>query len=279
MFSSEWLEKTYSAFKWIEDPFTREGFERYKKILESMDKIVEHKWIREVIEKRDKIRIIDLCGGTGLAGIALAKKIVGLGKKVDVTIVDLRSSALEKAREFSVRELGYSVETIEMNVLDIHRLDRKYDIALLWGHTTPHFSPWDYARLCAGLTKILDRESVYIYEETDRFYTIAMMGYKYFLIEAVSDENIVATIHVSRDPLTGYIVRKAVDLITRKTADLHTYLWDISSSACITWMFFQDIDFIPETRYRGYIVAYKPFSSSIVEKILFTKPTMINKQL
>ena len=51
--------------------------------------------IQEEYKNQDKIRILDMCTGSGCIGISLAK----LGKKVEVTAVDLSKEALMVARE------------------------------------------------------------------------------------------------------------------------------------------------------------------------------------
>ncbi len=272
------LERLYRVYRWVEDPFTREGFERYRSILDSMEKVIEHKWVREVVSGRVLVRIIDLCGGTGLAGTALSKKILGLGKDIELTVVDLRRDALEKTVVFGEKELGLKPETIACDALEIYRLGREYDIALLWGYTTPHFSPWDLARLFAGASKILCSNGVFVYEETDRFQSIFIRGYKDFLVERLADDSIVATIHKSRDPLSGYIIRTAVDLIKKDVIDMKVYLWDIASSATLAWMFFENVDFIPKTRYSGCIVAYKPRRTMLVDSILTSIPDILKEK-
>jgi hypothetical protein len=77
MFDPESLKKIYTLFRWPED-LSKEGKERYERALEEFGKIISHRWIEEVL-RRGKVRIVDICSGTGVGGIALAKRVVELG--------------------------------------------------------------------------------------------------------------------------------------------------------------------------------------------------------
>jgi len=129
------LEKLYSLISWVEDPETPQGIERYRQIRGDMEQLINHNWIKEFLKDRRIVRVIDVCSGTGLAGIALSKVLVEKGFEVKLTLVDLRSSALEKARKHGLRELGLEPSTLLADVTRPFELE-KQDIALMWGSTT-----------------------------------------------------------------------------------------------------------------------------------------------
>lgn len=105
---SEQPERFYRLIQWPEDPATPEGFKRYKGTLSLFEQLLKHEWLRELIERREPLRLIDLCSGTGLAGIAFAKVLRKAGCRTELALVDLRCSALEKGREFAIKELASS---------------------------------------------------------------------------------------------------------------------------------------------------------------------------
>ncbi|MCC6029553.1 MAG: hypothetical protein LM591_05400 [Candidatus Korarchaeum sp.] len=67
MFDPESLKKIYKLFRWPEDLSEGEGKERYEGALEEFGKIISHRWIEEVL-RRGKVRIVDVCSGTGGRG-------------------------------------------------------------------------------------------------------------------------------------------------------------------------------------------------------------------
>jgi hypothetical protein len=84
------------------------------------------------------VRVIDIRSGVELDGIALSKVLVEKGFEVKLTLLDLRSSALEKARKHGLRELGFKQSTLLTKVTQPLELE-KQDIALIVGfyNSTP----------------------------------------------------------------------------------------------------------------------------------------------
>ncbi len=279
-FSSEYMERLYRVFPWIDDPFTREGRIRYEKELHIMERIIDHEWIREVVDRSGgSVDIVDICGGSGIGGVAFAKVLRDkYGVETNLTVVDLRRDMLRKAEEFSKKELGYQARTVTWDILEKLELGRKYDFALMWGHSTPHFSPWDLVRVYANVSRLLKPYGLFIYDETDRVYTVFyLMGYGDVLPEYVEENRIVLTIHKGRDYRTGYFHRVAYDLTGREGVEMKVYMWDIAGSATLAWIFFNDIDYIPVSRpYSGAVLAYRPRKTIEPEEYLMNKPRILS---
>ena len=92
-----------------------------------------HPWIQDVLKDRKVVRVIDVCSGVGLAGIAFSKILRDRGFEVNLTLVDLRSRALEKARRFALKELGFEPKTTVLDITNPLNIFERYDVALLWG--------------------------------------------------------------------------------------------------------------------------------------------------
>jgi len=100
--------------------------------------------------------------------------------------------------------------------MDVALPDRKeyYDIALLWGHSTPHLNPWEMTRAYAAICHLLNDSGVMAMDETDRIYNIFYrVGYKDFLIEGETKYGLtVATIHMGYDEKRGVFNRTTYTL-------------------------------------------------------------------
>ena len=277
MNGSDYMERLYRLYPWPEDPYTIEGRKRYEESLNMFKNVVEHEWFKSLIESKSKLRIVDLCGGTGIGGVALSKVVVdNLKLDVELTVVDLRKSALDTARRFAKDTLGYEIRTLIHDVREEFSIETYYDVALLWGLTTPHFSPWDFIKVLANTAKILKQVSLFIYDEVDRIYTIYyLIGYKEVLPE-VGNDKLTLTLHRNREFKTGYMVRLIVDLLTRDYTEMKAYFWDLASSAAFTWIFFKDVDFIPVQRpYRGIIIARNPRKNINLSEFVRSKPKFL----
>jgi hypothetical protein len=71
-FTQTRLERIYAMLRWVEDPETSQGCERYQRILRDMEGLTAHPWIQYILRGRRMVRVIDVCSGTGLVGIALS---------------------------------------------------------------------------------------------------------------------------------------------------------------------------------------------------------------
>lgn len=256
------LSRFFSMFGWPEDPYAEEGRERFKTALEKMRNLVEHEYLKELVSTRDTIKVLELCGGTGIGGVALAKVIKDLGKSVELTVTDLREDALAKARKWGTEVLGITVNVEVVDARDVCRLGREYDIALLYGFSTPHFNPWDMARLLTSTSNSLVNDGVLVIEETDRRYSVFLQaGYKWTLVEsrAGDADNYVISYHVDYDMLTGEVRRLFTNTKEpTKFITMPMYFWGIAELATLTWLFFKDVDVLPMSRRSFMILGYSP---------------------
>lgn len=277
MSRSEYMENLYKLFPWAEDLSTAEGLKRYKDAVLELEIAAKHNWLKELIGRRRELKVVDLCSGTGIGGIALTKVLMNLGIRVSLTLVDLRRNALNKAIEFCSRELGFKPEILVHDVLEELELGTMFDISLIWGLTTPHFSPWDWIKVLANASRLLVSDGVFLYDESDRVYTIYhLIGYKDLLPELVGRDKVVLTIHKDKDFRSGYVTRLILNLMTRESEEMKIYFWDLASSAAFTWIFFNDVDYIPTRRpYSGIIVAKSPRHMLNLETLLKEKPLML----
>jgi SAM-dependent methyltransferase len=271
------LEKLYELFPWIEDPETPEGYERFKRTISDMEHLATHPWIQGVLGFKRTVKILDVCSGTGIGGVAFAKVLKTRGVDFELTMIDLRLSALEKAKKFSMRELSVEPEIIVADVTEPINLSEKFDSALLWGSTTPHFNPWTWIRVLSNVSSILVDDGVFIYDEADRVRSIIMTRFNEINPELVEEDKVVITVHGGRDARTGNLKSILLDLASDKRVVYSTYLWDIASSAAFTWVFFEDVDFVPlRSQYSGVVIAYKP-RRTIEPRTLHKTPRIISQ--
>jgi hypothetical protein len=112
------------------------------------------------------------------------------------------------------------------------------------------------------VAETLRDDGLFIMEEVDRRYIIFYLrGYMNIVPEVVEEESIALTIHAGYDMLKGTFRRAALDLLRGGKAIVSNfYYWGIAELMALSWLFFQDIDFIldPKGRMRGFILANRP---------------------
>ncbi len=278
--TSEELSRLYNLLGWPGDPYTREGRARYEETIKEAEKIINHEWLSATLKGRDSVKILDVCGGSGIAGAAFAKALKERGVKPKVIVIDLREEALNVARKFIEEEIGIKPETLALDVTRMHDANLNADLAVLWGLSTPHFSPWNLMKVISGIASNLVANGVLVIEEVDRHAGIFMTNrYQLVLPELVSESKVTVSVHEGRDPITGYVSRILVSLTSGETVRMKAYFWDIASVAAITWAFFKDVDFIPGKSGRhGYIIAKWPREALKPLDLSDEEPTLLKKQ-
>jgi hypothetical protein len=253
------LELLYRFIPWQEDPFTPEGRARYEFALKFFRELVRHKWFEDLVVRKE-LRVLDVCGGTGIGGVALAKALSEKGVKVRLTVLDLRESALKLAEKFSAEELGEASKTRKIDARAVRTLGERFDVVLLYGLSTPHFDAFSLVQLIASVASSLELDGVFLMEETDRFYSLTLLAtYKHIFYEGDERKGVVS-FHIDYDPLRGVEKRLFLNPFTGERAVAEMRHWDLPTTLALAWIFFEELDFASYlgARATGIILARRP---------------------
>ena len=108
--------------------------------MKHMEALLSSKRLQKLVERKG-VKVLEVCGGTGIGGIALSKVLADRGISVDLLVTDLRWEALEVARKFSYEETGREAGTVLIDAREIHTIREKFNLVLMYGLSTPHFNP------------------------------------------------------------------------------------------------------------------------------------------
>ena len=87
------IKNLYALDVWPMDPYSKRGQERFRKGIEVFNKLMKHDWLQKLV-KKGKIRIIEICAGTGIGGVALAKALEENNVNTQLLLTDIREDAL-----------------------------------------------------------------------------------------------------------------------------------------------------------------------------------------
>ena len=256
--ASKELSEFYSIFPWPDDPESKEGKEYFAKTLKFMEKLVGHLWIKDLLKKKE-VKILEICGGVGFGGIALAKLLLDKNIDVEITITDLRRDALEKAKNWGKKIEIEKIKTIVMDAKEIHNIKDNFDIVLLYGLSTPHFDPWELIKVFTSVSEILKNKGIFVIDEFDRRYSIFLhTGYKWVLAEGNENEFSVS-FHTGYDLRRGTFKRTYINFKAPiKPVTMETFMWGLAEVCALTLVFFNDVDLIPLEGTRHFIIGHTP---------------------
>ncbi len=252
------LIQFYSVFPWFDDPGSERGRAYFEETLAAMGRLLEHPWMG-ALSARGRAEVLELCGGAGFGGVALAKLLTEKGVDVKLTITDLRPDVLERARTFGAEELGKVPETQVLDARKVHELGKNLDIVLLYGLSTPHFDPWGLTELLASVGEALKDEGLFVVEESDRRYRIfLMLGYKWALAES-AEEVLTVSFHTGYDRYRGTVRRHYIDFGSGSgPVEMETFMWGLAEVGAFMWCFFREVDFLQLRGERHFILGNGP---------------------
>ncbi len=274
------LDALYRHLAWHmrpDDPLARERFV----VLQDVFRGLVQSRLSGLVESRNVVSVLDVAAGTGIAGVALASVLAGLGKRVRLVVTDARSGDLELASEWlKLAKVENNVE-VETIVADATRLVERvkgcFDIALLWGSSIPHFSPWSLALIVAGIRDLQHESSALLIDQRDLLPQILFTNtYEHLHLTSPVNEETgegLLAVHNGYDQMRG-MVQKAYYKLPGLAfvGTFPTRLWDVPSIAAITWLFYQEIH-IEAYKWRKelkVIVAQKPRKNAPSNKDLWS---------
>ncbi|AMQ18485.1 class I SAM-dependent methyltransferase [Thermococcus peptonophilus] len=256
------LEELYRYLNWRMNPAdkrARDRFERIKEFFESISDGLPHGG-----------RILDICAGTGVAGVALAKAT----RAKLLTVLDARKDDLELASEWlKIADINPKLNLVQGDARETAKLVGEHDVAVLWGYTMPHFDPFDAVRLFANVASILSDDGVFIIEDMDRVYWILYRaGYKKFLIEGRRENYTIASMHEGYDFARGTFKRGYYIIPGfKKISDVDFHYWDLATQLAIGGVFFKEAELITQEEHGrkvGDILLFRKPRKKVAEEIL-----------
>lgn len=226
------LEELYRYLRWRMDPEDERAQIRFRRIVEVFEKLKKENLLP------NEPRVLDLCTGTGIAGVAMAK---ATGAKA-ITVLDAREEDLKKVKKWiEIAGLDLEPKIVVGDAREVSKLVGEHDIALLWGLTMPHFDAFDAVKLFANVALTLSKDGIFLLEESDRVYGIFyQIGYKDILIETKTEEYTLMSVHEGYDPIRGVFKRTYYKLPGfEKVSEQEHRLWDLASQLAIGSVFFK----------------------------------------
>jgi len=245
------VEKVLELIEWPEDIDTKKGRERFQYAIRSF---------RNLDFPQKKYVILEVAGGSGIGGIALAKSLMERNCEIsELVITDIREKILEKAREFSKRELGFEAKTYVIDAKDLHKLGIKADIVLMYGNSHATFSTLDMIKFLSSASLSLKDDGILLIQGTNMFLAyIINMGYKYVLSERATDDKVLISVHGGYDEIRGMFKRIFIDLISRAKADVEIKFWDFAEILGLCKIFFKEAILEKIESYKGIVICKYP---------------------
>ncbi|ASJ08784.1 SAM-dependent methyltransferase [Thermococcus siculi] len=225
------MDEFYRHFRWWMEPDDERAVKRFHAIF-------------EFFKGRGKASsVLDLCAGTGIAGVAAAKAL----SASNLTLVEAREKDLVRVVEWVEREgLQLSLNPVVGDVLKLPSLVEEHEVALLFGHSMPHFDPFQAVKLFAGVALVLSDTGRFFVEETDRIYRFLYRSvYQPFRVEARGEGYSIISLYEGYDVERGMEKRGYYKVPGfEKILEIEVRPWDVASQLAIGRIFFEDVNMV-----------------------------------
>lgn len=202
------------------------------------------------------LSVLDVAAGSGIAGVAISKVLMDFGRKVALTLSDVRDDDFPFAGQWAkVAGIDLKINCQVLDAKNLHELEEKFDIVILWGFSTPHFSPKKLIRVFSSVSKVLKKEGVFLVQEKDRVFEIFYRNdYRSFLPEG----NGIVSVDEGYDRGEGCFIRGYYYLESfRPIARSRVRMWDTPLTAAILEIFFSKVEIV-DTPVSDIVVAIGP---------------------
>ena len=244
------LSKLFELIGWPEDFESGAGRERFEEAL---------RLFKGLNFPEKNYTILEVAGGTGIGGIALAKSLMERNSRIDKLIItDLREEALGKAKEFSRRELGIEAETHVLDAREVHKLGVRADIILMYGNSHPHFSTLDMVRFLSSASLSLKDDGILLIQGMNALLHVIRSGYRDVLVEKVTENKALISLHAGYDEVRGTFRRVYLDLISGNRVEVDLKFWDFAEILGLCRVFFREASLVKMDSYRGVVVCKYP---------------------
>ncbi|WP_297501826.1 class I SAM-dependent methyltransferase [Thermococcus sp.] len=244
------MEEFYRHFRWWMEPSDEKAIERLWSIVRFF----------ESYEKASSV--LDLCAGTGIAGVAAAKAL----SASKLTLVEMRRKDARKVSSWiKMAGINPELKVIAEDILELPSLVGKHDVAVLFGRSMPHFDPFQAVKLFAGVALVLGEDGRFFIEETDRIYRfLYRRAYEPVRVEIRREDYSIISLY------EGYKVERGVERRGyyrlpgfEKVMDMDLRPWDLASLLAIGKVFFSDAELIKREMHG---------IAEVSDVMLFSKP-------
>ncbi len=257
------LSSLYEGLGWFEAPGDPRAVDRFNAVRAFARALLGGPL--SDLASRGRVRVVDVMGGTGIAGVAFASALAELGLAVDLTVVDARPDALGHVDGWvEAAGLGgrVSVAAVPGSADMLPELvTGPFDLALVWGSSLPHLDVYSLHLLLAGLRELQPAHGALIVEQKDLLSDI-LVNNAFRHVMVTGD---VLTVYRSYDRVRGVQVRlayRAGDLSPLGTVE--SRLWGLAEVAAAAWIFYGHVTVMDLVEFRptNVVVARGPRTSA-----------------
>lgn len=236
------LETLYRLIRWPSAPGEPGARERFQRLRAAVPRLLEDLGLANILSM-DNIRVLDLMAGGCVGGAALSAAFAERGKTVKLLCVDRRSVVEESHSwlEAITPEARARIE-IEARRGDVTRLpqilkeEETWDIALVWGSSLPHLSPYELLLMLAELREVQPSHGVVLIEQNNL--APRLIAGKSFREVYVNGHTLY--IYKEWDHKNGTAVRLVYELPGLKyLGDDKVKFWDVADAAAQVAVFYK----------------------------------------
>jgi len=166
----------YELYFWPDDSSSDRGAKYLAETISYFKQLQDSNLILRKLLEKDEWSILEICAGAGYGSLVFSSLFPD--KKIKVLVTDTRDLLMESARLSATLGVSGSVFKV-CDALNIKRFNQKFDVVIMYGLSTPHFSPKESIKLYSSVKDVLTTDGMFIIQEMDRRKAIFLDGNYY----------------------------------------------------------------------------------------------------
>jgi hypothetical protein len=243
----------YDLYFWPDDSSSERG---QKYLLETTDyfkTLIKSKIISEKLLEKQEWNILEICAGSGYGSLVFASLFPD--KRINVLVTDSRDLLMQSARLSAT--LGISNSSFkQFDATKLSELNRKFDVIIMYGLSTPHFSPKEAIKLYANIKDSLSIDGIFIVQEMDRRKALFLDGnyYKKAFAEGYGER--LVSEEKSYNIEDGMIEREYYsEKDPSKRVSTRSFLWSIAETDALLSLYWNRVDKVSLVGDRFFLIA------------------------
>jgi len=155
----------YDIYYWPDDPQSERGKKYLEETISYFKLLLTNYSLPAQFLDKEELNVLEICAGSGYGSLAFSSLFPN--KKINVLITDKRDLLMESARLSAMLEINNS-SFKKLEALKISELNKKFDVIIMYGLSTPHFPPKEIIKLYSTIKESLTFDGVFIVQEMDR---------------------------------------------------------------------------------------------------------------
>jgi SAM-dependent methyltransferase len=248
----------YELYFWPDDPSSERGQKYLQETFYYFQKLIDSSIISSNFLDKDEWNVLEICAGSGYGSLVFASLFPN--KKVNVLVTDTRDLFMENARLSAILGIN-NVNFRQIEAMQISDFNKKFDVIIMYGLSTPHFPPKESIQLYSKVKEALSVDGFFILQEMDRRKALFLDGKYYKKAYAEGHNERLVSEEIGYNVDDGTVQREYYsekDPSSRVSSK--SFFWSVAETDALLSLYWDKVDKVPLGGDKYFLISSEPLN-------------------